>query len=612
MIKTESKVEKNNPGITFIHSLLFKAGLIVFAALVISILIGAQHTYYLVINEEEETVLQALDSASVALSPGLIKDEDFLEALFEYWEDNYDRMEFLTREEQMSPEKMQAWGDVHQKVWNEFLNDPEFGLEDFRKMSEEDQRILAEVLYGHLEGLFELVIANRAEKKNFWYFFFKYIGDDQAFVYFTNTNSDDKGSGLGDIFPFSLDKHPVVSKILETGEGQDRTEHIVSTIDGKEYLYGAVPVIVKGKPVGVIALQYPWSETRDNLLSRSVQIGSRVLLYMLIADIILLILLNRFVLYPVKKVQNEIQAYTSEKDSSVIEKNLTKTNSRKDEVGSLSRDVTALAKEVDGYISKVCALAEEKAKVGAELSFAADIQESALLKEFPAFPDRKEFDLYAFMKPSLEVGGDFYDYFLIDDDHLALVIADVSDKGVPSALFMMMTKTMIKTLFRSVGGNMHPKELFSSINERLSEMSANGMFVTVWMGILELSTGKIAAVNAGHECPAIFRADENEWASFRKFPHSLPLALYPGIPFTDEDIVLNKGDVLFVYTDGVTEASKGDNEMFGEDGLLTVLSGLKEASPEDMIRGTYSGIKDFIGDNAQFDDITMLCVKYYG
>ena len=234
---------------------------------------------------------------------------------------------------------------------------------------------------------------------------------------------------------------------------------------------------------------------------------------------------------------------------------------------------------------------------------------------FPAFPERNEFDLYASMAPSLAVGGDFYDFFLLDDDHLALVIADVSDKGVPSALFMMQAKTMIKTLARSRGSSVHPKELFGVINDSIKEQDAfTRMFVTVWMGILTISTGEMACSNAGHEYPAILRAGdkESEGFVFHKAPHSPPIGAFKGVPFRSEDLVLNAGDVIFVYTDGVTEAHRGGDELFGDDRLVAALDEVKDCSPEEIVKHIKKCVDDFCAGREQFDDITMLCLRYRG
>ena len=193
-----------------------------------------------------------------------------------------------------------------------------------------------------------------------------------------------------------------------------------------------------------------------------------------------------------------------------------------------------------------------------KLGMAAQIQESMLPGTFPAFPDRPEFDLHASMDPAREVGGDFYDFFLIDDDHLALLIADVSDKGVPAALMMMSAKILIH--YRSCQGGT-PGQILMDVNNELCEKNEAGMFVTVWMGILDTRDGTLTCVNAGHENPAVKR----ESGVYRLFQdkHGLPLGVMPGMRYQDYTLQFNPGDAVFVYTDGVPEANNMSGELYG-------------------------------------------------
>ena len=226
---------------------------------------------------------------------------------------------------------------------------------------------------------------------------------------------------------------------------------------------------------------------------------------------------------------------------------------------------------------------------------------------FPPFPDRTEFDIYATMDPAKEVGGDFYDFFLIDDDHLALVMADVSGKGVPAALFMVIAKTLIKNR-ALMGGS--PGEILAYVNDQLCEGNDAGLFVTVWLAILEISTGKGMAANAGHEHPALRRGDGTY--ELVKYRHSPAVATLEGIRFREHEFQLEPGDSLFVYTDGVAEATDANNELFGEERTLAALNRDPAASPKDLLANVKEGIDTFVGDAMQFDDITMLGLHYFG
>ena len=250
---------------------------------------------------------------------------------------------------------------------------------------------------------------------------------------------------------------------------------------------------------------------------------------------------------------------------------------------------------------------QEKERIGAELNVATQIQADMLPRIFPAFPERNEFDLYASMNPAKEVGGDFYDFFLIDEDHIGLVMADVSGKGVPAALFMVIAKTLIKNRAQ-MGGS--PSEVLAYANDQLGEGNEAELFVTVWFAIIEISTGKGIAANAGHEHPAIRRKGGK--FELVKYRHSPAVATIPGIAFKEHEFKLEPGDSLYVYTDGVTEATRSDNEMFGIDRMLESLNKNPDAVPEKMLETVRADIDGFVGNAPQFDDITMLGFKYMG
>ncbi len=249
----------------------------------------------------------------------------------------------------------------------------------------------------------------------------------------------------------------------------------------------------------------------------------------------------------------------------------------------------------------------EKAVADRDLALASNIQEYMLPKTFPYMPDRKEFDLYAIMNPAKEVGGDFYDFFMVDDDHIALVMADVSGKGIPAALFMMVSRTLIRN--RVQAGD-SPAEALANVNEQLCEGNKAELFVTVWLAILELSTGKGVAANAGHEHPALKKADGSY--ELIVYKHSPAVATIENIKFREHEFQLNPGDSLFVYTDGVTEATNIEDELFGNDRMLNALNSKKDAEPKEVLNNMMNHLNGFVQQATQFDDITMLCIKYFG
>ena len=275
-----------------------------------------------------------------------------------------------------------------------------------------------------------------------------------------------------------------------------------------------------------------------------------------------------------------------------------------DEIEVLAESFATLSKRTLDYIGQITKITAEKERIGAELELATRIQADMLPNIYPAFPDRKEFDIYATMTPAKEVGGDFYDFFLIDDDHLGLVMADVSGKGVPAALFMMMSKILVNN-FAMLGGS--PSKVLEQVNTQNCKNNDEEMFVTVWFGVLEISTGKVKAANAGHEYPMIKKAD----GSFElyKDKHGFVIGGMEGMRYKEYEFTLEKGGTLFLYTDGVAEATNAENVLFGTDRMLEALNTEPEAVPEKLLENMRKAVDDFVGDAPQFDDLTMLGVK---
>ena len=276
-----------------------------------------------------------------------------------------------------------------------------------------------------------------------------------------------------------------------------------------------------------------------------------------------------------------------------------------DETDVLAHSFLAMTQKMKEYIKNITEITAEKERIGAELNVATKIQADMLPKIFPPFPDRSEFDVYAQMTPAKEVGGDFYDFFLVDDDHLAIVIADVSSKGVPAALFMVIAKTLIKNhamSLESLG------DVFYKVNNQLCEGNEEGMFVTAWMGVVTLSTGEFEYVNAGHNPQLLMNNDDYDWI------HAQPgfvLAGLEGIPYSSEKIKLNHGARVFLYTDGVTEAQNTSEELFGEQRLMESLHRNGHLPLKQMLEAVRADIDNFAGEAEQFDDITMLAFEFF-
>lgn len=263
-----------------------------------------------------------------------------------------------------------------------------------------------------------------------------------------------------------------------------------------------------------------------------------------------------------------------------------------------------IARRTHRLLERQAADSAARQRIETELNVATQIQADMLPRIFPAFPERSEFDIYASMSPAKEVGGDFYDFFLVDDDHLALVIADVSGKGVPAALFMVVAKTLLKN---AVQAGMTPGQALETVNDQLCENNEAEMFVTVWLGVYEISTGRLTAANAGHEYPAI--RHRNGVFELYKDQHGFVLAGMKGVCYQEYILELGAGDTLFIYTDGVAEATNRENALYGTQRMLEALNQERDASPEKLLQIVKRDIALFVGNVPQFDDITMLAIQ---
>lgn len=361
----------------------------------------------------------------------------------------------------------------------------------------------------------------------------------------------------------------------------------------------------EGNVGGILCVERPMDELRSSI--------HRYLFWILIAVITLAIVsiltwstyLRKLVINPIRQITDEAVRFAAQNTEDETGQ-LTDITSF-GEINTLAGTIAKMEKDTVRYMDHLTKVTAEKERIGAELNLATKIQADMLPRVFPPFPDHKEFDLYATMDPAKEVGGDFYDFFLIDETHLALVIADVSGKGVPAALFMVIAKTLIKN--RALMGGT-PSLILSYVNEQLCEGNVEEFFVTVWMAIVDLTTGKGVAANAGHEHPAIRHAG-GKW-ELSVYPHSLAVAAMEGVCFWEHEFELYPGDTLYVYTDGVPEAVNENNEMFGTDRMLKALQNCSGNSPREYCEEVKKELDAFVGTADQFDDITMLTFNYYG
>ena len=315
--------------------------------------------------------------------------------------------------------------------------------------------------------------------------------------------------------------------------------------------------------------------------------------------------LNRVFLYPVRTITDEANRFARE--NITVGKKLTERIKNTDEIGQLAESIDSMEDQIKSYVRNLTRITADSERMATELSLASRIQEDMLPNIYPAFPDRHEFDIHASMDPAREVGGDFYNFILVDEDHLALMIADVSGKGVPGALFMMASMILMTN---SVRMGLRPGEVLEYTNNVICARNREQMFITVWLGILEISTGRLTAANAGHEYPVLMRSGGKY--ELIKDRHGFVIGGMEDMKYKEYELILRRGDKLFLYTDGVPEAVDTENRMFGTERMLSALNADPDAAPRTTIRNVRREMDAFTGSAEQFDDITMLALSYFG
>ena len=393
------------------------------------------------------------------------------------------------------------------------------------------------------------------------------------------------------------------------------------TVEGKEYYMTGAPMASVGWAVLSVVDKEITHQPTAAMLARYDEINDEALeiyaagarrsaqtVIVLTVAIILLALVGALILASrtVKPLEKMTRRINSLREGDIAFE-MDDTYRTDDEIEILAEAFATLSKRTRDYIDEITTITAEKERIGTELALATRIQADMLPNIYPAFPERPEFDIYATMTPAKEVGGDFYDFFLIDDNHLGLVMADVSGKGVPAALFMMISKILVQN-YAMTGRS--PAEVLRDVNNQICSNNREEMFVTVWFGVLDTRTGKITAANAGHEYPALMPSGGQ--FELVKDKHGFVIGGMEGMRYKEYELQLTPGAKLFLYTDGVPEATDANKELFGTDRMLAALNADASAVPEKILKQVRGAVDGFVQDAEQFDDLTMLCLEYRG
>ena len=530
-----------------------------------------------------------------------IKEYPAYDWILNYWYDHWEELEIEYdagfERDTLTYEKCLLFEERHPDLQIKYVNNVEA-----ESLPPEDQKLYAEITYSWI-----LSHADQVKQINGLDYLFCVLTRDyksQFFLFSAADPGEQRGSEYEQVYTLGKVEDQLrdsqINAMKESVSGGGQFAEAGNYIDYYAFLGMA------GKNAVLVGITFSVEEILEDVKNQTTRETYNALIYQLLIAVIFLAFFYSTVLRPLRLVQNNIELYMHTKDSGQVAKNLARVRTH-NEIRSLADEVTEMSAELNNYVSEIAVITAQTERISADLELASKIQSNMLPNVFPPFPDRKEFNIYAVMDPAREVGGDFYDFIMIDDDHLALVIADVSGKGVSGCLLMMTSLILIQNIALQYKD---PAEILALANDQICAHNPEDMFVTVWLGVLEISTGVLTFANGGHEYPAIRLAGE----PFRLFKdkHGFVLGTMKGMKYRTTTLQLTPGSKVFVYTDGVPEATNKENELYGTGRMINALNRDPEADVRTILENVKEDVDGFVKDAEQFDDLTMLCLQYDG
>ena len=575
-------------------SLLFEVALFFILSIFITY-IASRYVFIRVADRSVQAEKEALGEGITNDLEYCIEEYDCYRWVMHYWIKHMSELDLEYDTSEKTVEKMKTLREKYPDIELKTIKSI-----DIEIMPSEDQKLIAEIIFNEL--LMRMNDMKRAYDVKFLYFFF--TDDDLKTNTYLISASDTnliRGTEMGNAFVMGTTIQNDADRIAGYEKVLRGETHLVVEQDYIDS-YSKFTV-VDGKNI-IIGTTFEIAKLKTEVESRLVTYTLLFLSLQFALSIMCILMINQFALRPLKHITNNVVDYTDTKDSEQV---LAKLNKRRsyNELGVLSDCLGEMITEIDNHVEEIRSITAENERISAELDVATQIQADMLPSIFPPFPDIPEIDVYATMNPAKEVGGDFYDFFMVDADHVALVVADVSGKGVPAALFMVISKTLIKNRAQA-GGT--PAEILNDVNNQLCEGNEAELFVTVWLAIINIRTGEGIAANAGHEHPALRHAGGD--FELVVYKHSPVVGTLEGIKYRDHTFKLKHGDRIFSYSDGVPEATNSENELYGTDRMLTALNSNPYVDLADVLKTLSRDMDEFVGDATQFDDITMLIFEY--
>lgn len=474
----------------------------------------------------------------------------------------------------------------------------EMGTAAFDAYTEHFSKILETTEYRDTEDVLRRIQAeNIAESIYIWYT----VGDEKQIVYLAYASETEILPG---VFDPLYEQNWYILNQPEVGR-----EPYITNTDMYGWLCTAVVPIrdEAGETVAYVGVDIRMNEIKERERNFCIRLALVLGALTVVTILVYLLLINRLLIRPINELTDAANRYVEKKLGDGRHVFSEVRISANNEIGKLAATMSRMEEDIDEYIDELTDMTAHRQHYRTELEVARNILKDILPDCEDPFPEHKEIDLYAMMKPQTTIGADAYDFALLDEDHLMVSITDVSEQGIPAALYMMRTQTMLRGRARR-GGT--PADMFRDINILLCESNAGDVFVTAWLGIIDLKSGEVISANAGHEYPIIRHAGE-EYEPLRS-SHCPPLGASDQSEFVNESFCLKPGDTLFLYTDGVSEAKNGDGKRFTMMRLIDVLNKAGDAEAKKLVETVEHAVSEFSGTADPYDDITMMALRYFG
>jgi serine phosphatase RsbU (regulator of sigma subunit) len=533
-----------------------------------------------------------------------LKQYPAYEWLIQYWYDHYSELDIEYdldyRQDVTTAEKVRKLTERHPKLRLEYVKPYEIAA-----LPAADQKLYAEIIYSWLITR----IDQMADSYDLDYLYC--LGtedpfDKQQIIFIAADDEKERGEDKGQLYPIGtiLESTPEQQEaIRKTINGKPQT---IFNADGKYLDFYYRLDSIRGLEL-LVGFATKFTAVHESIDRETMILSLITATFLVVLALICMSMINQVVIRPLELVEHNIRLYKTTKNGETVRNNLSKLRSH-NELAKLGADVSDLTLEMGDYMNRIETITAEKQRITTELGLAGRIQTSMLPMNFDFDPPRKEFAIYASMDPAKEVGGDFYDFVMIDDDHLIMLIADVSDKGIPAALFMMACKITLIHNIKTIKDS--PARILKKTNQAICAHNPEDMFVTIWLGILDLKDGTLRCSNAGHEYP-ILKQPEGSFELVHD-KHGLVIGSYEESLYPEYTLKLEKGSTLFVYTDGLPEASDVNGKQLGIERVLELLNRNPDKTPKEVLDSMKKAVADYTKDREPFDDLTMLCLRYNG